>query len=155
MIAPPPALRIEGTIARIPRYVPVRLMSITWRRSEAHDARVVDQHGDRAEGVLGGGHRRGPVPVARDVEAGEDRVIAELVGERPPFLLEYVRDHDVGALSDEAACVAGAHSTGTARDDHRPIIETSHDLSLSCAVFDGHRRANARASRATGKIHIS
>ena len=32
-IAPPPALRIEGTIARIPRYVPVRLMSITWRQA--------------------------------------------------------------------------------------------------------------------------
>ena len=32
-IAPPPALRIEGTIARIPRYVPVRLMSITWRQT--------------------------------------------------------------------------------------------------------------------------
>ena len=56
--APPPALRIEGTIARIPRYVPVRLMSITWR------------------------------------QAG------------------YVRDHDVRALGDEAARVAGAHSTG-------------------------------------------
>ena len=56
--------------------------------SDAHDARVVDQHGDRAEGVLGGGHRRRPVPVARDVEAGEDRVIAELAGERPPLLLE-------------------------------------------------------------------
>src|SRR2546426_6739455 len=126
MIAPPPALRIEGTIARIPRYVPVRMMSITWRRSEAHDARVVDQHGDRAEGVLGGGHRRRPVPVARNVEAGEDRLIAELVGERPSLLLEYVRDHDVRAIGDEAARVASAHSTGTARDNHCPIIETFH-----------------------------
>src|SRR6266853_5780335 len=32
-IAPPPALRIEGTTARIPRYEPVRLMSITWRQA--------------------------------------------------------------------------------------------------------------------------
>src|SRR5882672_11507834 len=32
-IAPPPALRIEGTTARVPRYVPVRLMSITWRQA--------------------------------------------------------------------------------------------------------------------------
>src|SRR2546422_7343014 len=118
MIAPPPALRIEGTIARIPRYVPVRLMSITWRRSEAHDARVVDQHGDRAEGVLGGGHRRGPVPVARDVEAGEDRVIAELVGGRPPLLLEDVRDPDVRAPRGEAARVTGAPSPGPAPDQH-------------------------------------
>ena len=70
---------------------------------------------------------RRPVPVARDVEAGKDRLIAELAGERPPLLLEYVRDHDVRALGDEAARVAGTHSTGTARDDHRPIIETSHD----------------------------
>jgi hypothetical protein len=57
---------------------------------------------------------------------GEDRVIAELVGERPPLLLEYVRDHDVRALGDEAARVTGAHSTGTARDDYCPIIETLH-----------------------------
>src|SRR5712691_675340 len=32
-IAPPPALRIEDTTARIPRYEPVRLMSITWRQA--------------------------------------------------------------------------------------------------------------------------
>src|SRR5258705_12965241 len=31
-IAPPPALRIEVTTARIPRYAPVRLISITWRQ---------------------------------------------------------------------------------------------------------------------------
>src|SRR2546426_10220886 len=102
MIAPPPALRIEGTIARIPRYVPVRMMSITWRRSEAHDARVVDQHGDRAEGVLGGGHRRGPVPVARDVEAGGDRGIPELVGGGPPLPPQYVRRPGVGAPRGQA-----------------------------------------------------
>src|SRR5436309_230657 len=32
-IAPPPALRIEGTTARIPRYEPVRLISSTWRQT--------------------------------------------------------------------------------------------------------------------------
>src|SRR2546428_9832677 len=32
-IEPPPALRIEDTTARIPRYEPVRLMSITWRQT--------------------------------------------------------------------------------------------------------------------------
>src|SRR5438132_11373749 len=32
-IEPPPALRIEDTTARIPRYEPVRLMSITWRQA--------------------------------------------------------------------------------------------------------------------------
>src|SRR5258706_3832638 len=32
-IAPPPALRIDGTTARIPRYAPVRLMSITRRQA--------------------------------------------------------------------------------------------------------------------------
>jgi hypothetical protein len=30
-------------------------------------------------------------------------VIAEFVGERPPLLLEYVRDRNVRALGDEAA----------------------------------------------------
>jgi len=74
---------------------------------------------------------RRPVPVARDVEAGEDRVIGELVGERPPLLLEYVRDHNVRALGDEAAREAGTHSTGAARDNHCPIIETFHELLLS------------------------
>jgi hypothetical protein len=39
----------------------------------------------------------------RYVEAGEDRVITELVGEHPPLLLEYVRDCNVSALGDEAA----------------------------------------------------
>jgi hypothetical protein len=39
---------------------------------------------------------------ARYVEAGEDRVITELVGEHPPLLLEYVRDHNVSTLGDEA-----------------------------------------------------
>jgi hypothetical protein len=43
-------------------------------------------------------------------------LIAELVGERPSLLLEYVRDHDVRALGGEAARVAGTHSTGTARE---------------------------------------
>ena len=139
-IAPPPALRIEDTHRADPQIragqidvdhlAPRRRLGLR-DRSESHDARVVDQHGDRAEGVLGGGHRRRPVPVARDIEAGEDRVIAELVGKRSPFLLEYVRDHDVRALGDEATRVAGTHSTGTARDDHCPIIETFHDWSGS------------------------
>jgi hypothetical protein len=40
---------------------------------------------------------------ARDVEAGEDRVITELVGEHPRPLLEYVRDHNVSGLGGEAA----------------------------------------------------
>src|SRR5712691_777094 len=31
-VVPPPALRIEDTTARIPRYEPVRLISITWRQ---------------------------------------------------------------------------------------------------------------------------
>jgi hypothetical protein len=52
-------------------------------------------------------HRRGcPCIFAHDVEAGEDRLIAELVGERPSLLFECVRDYDVRALGDEAARVA-------------------------------------------------
>src|SRR6185312_287484 len=105
-----------------------RLCLRYWR--ETRDARVVDQRGDRTEGVLGGVHRRRPLPVARDIEAGEDRVIAELVDERPSLLLKYVRDHDVRALSEEAVRVAGTHPTGTARNDHCPIIETLHDWSF-------------------------
>ena len=95
-------------------------------RCETNDARVVYQYGDRSEGSLGCGHRLRPVRVARDVEAREDRLIAEFVGERSPLLLDDIRDHDVRALGDEAARVAGTHSTGTTRDDHCPIIETLH-----------------------------
>src|SRR5882724_199774 len=98
--------------------------------SETHDACAADQHGDRAKDVLGGGQRRRPTPLARDVEAVEVRVITKLAGERPTLLLEYVRDHNVRALGDEAARVTGAHSTGTARDNHCPIIETSHEFLL-------------------------
>jgi len=54
-------------------------------------------------------------------------VLAELVGERPPLLIEYVRDHNVCAFADEAARETGTHSTGTARDNHCPIVETFHD----------------------------
>src|SRR6266571_604902 len=54
-------------------------------------------------------------------------MIAELAGECSPFTLEYVRDHHVGALGDEAARVTGTHATGSARDNHGPIIETIHD----------------------------
>ena len=32
-MAPPPALRMEDTTARIPRYEPVKLISITWRQT--------------------------------------------------------------------------------------------------------------------------
>ena len=40
-------------------------------------------------------------------------------------------DHNVPALGDEAARVAGTHSTGTTRDNHCPIIETFHHWFLS------------------------
>jgi hypothetical protein len=87
-------------------------------------------------------HLRGD---ARYVEAGEDRVITELVGEHPPRPLEYVRDHNGSALGEEAARVAGARSTGTARDTHGPIIETFHNS----FPFDHHStypRSTARRS---------
>jgi hypothetical protein len=53
-------------------------------------------------------------------------------GLRPPFVC--VRDHHVRAISDEAARVAGTHSTGTAHDNHCPVIETPHD-GFSFLVF--------------------
>ena len=53
-------------------------------------------------------------------------MIAEFLGECAPLLLEYVCDHDVRALGDEAARVIGTHATGTAGDDHRLILETFH-----------------------------
>jgi hypothetical protein len=56
-------------------------------------------------------------------------VIAEFMGERAPLLLEYVCNHDVRALCDEAARVVGTHSSGTAGDDHCPLVETFHDFS--------------------------
>src|SRR5882757_2552186 len=107
-------------------------------RAEAHNARAVDQHGDWAEGALGGGDRRRPVRLARDIEAGEDRACAEFVGERPPLLFEHVRDHDVRALGDEAARVAATHSADTAGDDHCSIVKTFHHwFSFAIAADDG------------------
>jgi hypothetical protein len=88
-----------------------------------HDARVVDQHGDRAEGGFGGRHRRCPVRFARDVEAREDGAATEFIDQAPSLLIDDVRDHDIRALGDETARVASAHSTGAARDDHCPILE--------------------------------
>jgi hypothetical protein len=73
-------------------------------------------------------------------QAGEDRVITEFRSDRSPLRLKYVRDHNVRALGSEAARVAGTHSTGTARDDHRPIVETSHD---SLVQFGYEHRAHA------------
>jgi len=68
----------------------------------------------------------------------EDPVTAEFLGERLPFLLEDVCDHDVRALGYEAACVTGAHSASTAGDDHRPILETIHDFfSICCSYLSG------------------
>ena len=96
---------------------------------KVHDARVVDQHGHRAEGVFGGRHRRCPVRFARDVEAREDGAVAEFIGQALSLLLDDVRDHDIRALGDEAARVAGAHSTGATRDDHCPILEAFHSRS--------------------------
>ena len=55
-------------------------------------------------------------------------MLAELVSERPSFLLEYVSDHNVRALGDEPARLAGTQSTSTARDNHRSILEALHDV---------------------------
>ena len=49
----------------------------------------------------------------------------------PSLLLKDVRDYNVRALGDEAARVAGTHATGTARDNHGPMIETFHHWFLS------------------------
>ena len=66
-------------------------------------------------------------------------------GERPSLLLEYVREHHVCALADEAARVAGTHSTGTARDNHCPVVETFHDslvqFSYQHRAHDSQRKA--------------
>ena len=64
MIEPPPAWRIDGATVLMPRNVPMRLTSITWRnsvdvllvdRAEVEDAGVVDEDRDRAEALLGVG----------------------------------------------------------------------------------------------------
>src|SRR6267142_158004 len=87
------------------------------------------RHPRRTEAVGGGGKH------ACALNRG-----GEPVGERLPLLLKHVRDHDVRALGDEAARVAGAHSTGTARDDHCSIVETFHGLvSLRCVASTAAR----------------
>jgi len=85
---------------------------------------VLHQHGDRAERVLGGGHCP-PSPVVRDVEAGEDRVFAELVGEPPPSCSSRSAITTFApSATKPRAC--WRHATGTARDNHCLIIKTCH-----------------------------
>jgi hypothetical protein len=100
-IAPPPAVRIEDATARMPRYEPVRLISSTWRHTAGSVSSITPKRAMPAllistetapKGVLRCRHHGRPVLLARDVETGEDRVIAQLLGERAPLLLEYVCD---------------------------------------------------------------
>ena len=79
------------------------------------------------EDVFGGGYGRCPIRFARDVEVREDCAVAEFIGQALALLIDDVRDHDIRALGDKAARVAGAHSTGATRDDHCPILETFHN----------------------------
>jgi len=56
-----------------------------------------------------------------------------------------LRDHNLRSLGGESAREAGAHSTCTTRDDHRPIVETFHDslVQFSCqdCAHDSQRKA--------------
>src|SRR2546427_9982778 len=100
----------------------------------------------------------------------EDAEVLEVGEERERDLRAHVRDHqlshDESQVFDGPSATRAASATKprtwlepipreppvtiTVRLSKRPMI-----FPLSCAVFDGHRRANARASRATGKIQIS
>src|SRR5260221_7246450 len=102
---------------------------------------------DRAAARLA---HRGHYRADAQIPGGQiDFVTTELVGNVPPLLLEQVRDHDVRALGDEAARMAGAHSTGTARDDHCSIVETFHD----CFSFTTRRVPTEDLLRSWGGAH--
>lgn len=96
-------------------------------RAVLQDASVVDQDGNRSEGVLGSGDRGCPVVGTGDVEADESGAVSQLAGERLALVLEDVRYNHRRALLQEGSSVAGSHAAGSASDDHSLIVEVSHD----------------------------
>src|SRR6201999_1880705 len=91
----------------------------------APDPGVVDQDGDRPEGLLGRGDALGPVILAGDVEVDVERGLAELVGQRLAGVVEDVGDDDVRAFGAEAAGVAGAHPAGATTDEDGSSVEAT------------------------------
>ncbi len=86
-----------------------------------HVAGVVDQHIDRAQGVLGRGHeRRGLVPAGhvalddRDLGAGAAQLLGELAG---LVLLAEVVDRDARARGGEGRDHLAAEAAGAAGDE--------------------------------------
>ena len=83
----------------------------------ARDAGIVDQHIELAEMPDGGGHDGGPTLLLGHIERFESRRGADAIGHLPPFVLQYVRDHDLGAFAREHARCGCPHAGCCAGDD--------------------------------------
>lgn len=94
---------------------------------EAQDARVVDEAVDRAEGLLRGGDRPGPVLFAAHVEAYvPGPVLADLLGHGGALLVQHVTEEHLGPLGGEEAGLLLALAPCGAGDDHDAPVQLAH-----------------------------
>ena len=137
-IEPPPALRIAGIAARMPRKVPVWLTADdavpeldrgVHDALEADDRRVVDEDVELAVGALGELHGARPVGLLADVELREDRRAARRRDLGDDLLAELAADvaeHDARALAREQPRLRLALAARGARDQGDLAVEPSH-----------------------------
>src|SRR5690606_9651370 len=93
-------------------------------------ARVVDEHVQGAEGVLGGVHGGGPRALVPDVEAHEASAGPELVDQSGTTFGVEAADHHVRSLRVEGAHVARALTAGPTGHEHGLVVETGHEKVL-------------------------
>ncbi len=103
-------------------------------RRGMQDRRVVHQHIQRTHG-LGRGHRDLPLAFLAHVQALEARGVAQLRRERPPRLLEHVRDQHTRALAHKDAHSGGTHAARTAGDQCNLAGQPAHVVNLPSPLF--------------------
>ena len=97
-------------------------------RRDGQHAGVVDQDRDRPERLLGEAHRRSPRAFVGDVERGEARAVAELVGDGGALGLEHIADDDPRSLGRQRASVGLAHAP------RPPVTSATRPSSLAMNV---------------------
>jgi hypothetical protein len=121
------------------------LVGLLEHRAERHDAGVVDQHVDRADGRDLGEERR-PRGRVGDVELGGDDALADLLGDRAGQVGVPVADGDLGALAGEPLGSGAADAAGPARDDERE----GGDVAAHADPCSRGRRSTGRPSFGNG-----
>ena len=146
---PPPALRMAGIAAFVPRNTPLELTSMTRShcssvvsskgdvaRAALHrnaDAGVVDQRVQLTVAFLGQSDDGLPVGFAGNVQVGVGHFVTlgPLVGlHLPAQVIENVSEYDPRALAGEQADLLGAHAASAAANQNYLAINTAHDVVL-------------------------